>query len=362
MKTLYITYIDMKKEHNSGSSVRPYQMLKALEALSDDVYLLSGSCGNDKRRERCASIRNTEKWLEGNKPDFCYIESSTYPIMLREDRRLIRMLHTLGVPIGYFYRDFYRKFPKLFPRRRGIINQAKEMYLDYLQYKTDKLLNMVDIIYLPSEQSKALFNYKDMRALPPAGENKLPLVNKLNDTVIYVGGISEHYGFKMLIDAFKKLNNGDKVYRLILVCRAAEWQIYGCQYDSLPWLQVEHASGDQLGKLYTAAAAAAVIPKGDNEYNNLAVSVKLFEYMSYGLPVVSSNSEAMNAIIDKCGVGLHVPYDVEKFADGIKQILTDQDAYNRYCANIRKSLLKENLWLHRAQQVASDLCRSEDCE
>ena len=168
-KVLFISYVDMDRQ-DSGSGVRPVKMLSAIKNRGYDVITLSG---NQMLPDRRKQIKEIKEVIIQSCVDWCYIESPVYPIMHKADRDLIRFIHRRKIPIGYFYRDFYRKFPGLFPRRTGLVNRIKDIYLDIQQKWTDTVLHNCDIIYLPSEQAKKLFSYADMRALPPAGENWL---------------------------------------------------------------------------------------------------------------------------------------------------------------------------------------------
>lgn len=354
MKILYITYIDFNAPQTSGSSVRPVKMQKAFLEIGEEVILLSGSMSIKKRKARLKNIKQIRNWIKTINIDYCYIESSTYPIMFHADRALIRHLCRKRIPTAYFYRDMYRRFPQLFPRRSGLLNWFKEKYLNILQWRTDCLLRSVDIVYFPSELAAAQFNYRDMRSLPPAGECRFSFEQELNNILIYVGGISERYGFNVLIDAFKILNSENNSFTLLLVCREEEWMKVQCQHQGLDWLIVEHVSGKELETVY-AAASAAVITKEPNEYNDMAVSVKFFEYMSFGLPIISTTSESTDKIIKHYNIGVTVSYEATELAKAIKMVMSDPVIYNEFRANVRKALLAENLWIHRAQQVRDDL-------
>ena len=43
------------------------------------------------------------------------------------------------------------------------------------------------------------------------------------------------------------------------------------------------------------------------------------------------------------------------FADGIRQILSDEETYKDYVNNVQDSLLNRNLWRNRIQTIVSDL-------
>ena len=132
MRVLYITYVDQSFV-SSGSGVRPAKMFKAFQEEGHEVLLLSGMQTHKKRSKQ---IKGIKKEIRKCKPDLCYIESPTYPIMLHADRSLIKYVCKKGIPTGYFYRDFYRQFPDLFPRRTGIKGRVKELLLDFLQHLT----------------------------------------------------------------------------------------------------------------------------------------------------------------------------------------------------------------------------------
>ena len=146
MLILYITYIDFG-EGVSGSGVRPQKMLRAFEQEGHEVKLLSGGQGNLRtRKKRLEALAETDKWLDSHRPDLCYIESPVQPILWGFDRKLIRKIHKLGIPLGYFYRDYYRKYPDLFPKRKDLAGRCKELWLDILQRRTDRLLRCADIV------------------------------------------------------------------------------------------------------------------------------------------------------------------------------------------------------------------------
>ena len=296
----------------------------------------------------------TLKWLDNNSPKICYIESPTYPILLKEDYLLLKKLHRKKIPTGYFYRDFYRKFPDLFPKRKGFYNSLKEIYLDYMQKKTDRALKNVDIVYFPSNEATSLFEYNDMRMLPPAGENHIDYDKVLNHTCIYVGGISKLYGFEILIESFKILYSRNNDFRLILICRKDEWDNIDDEIKGYCWLEVHHASGDELEQYYRKSSIA-LMPKIKNAYNDLAISVKLYEYMSYGLPVIATSNRATEAVICEGNIGVISKQNPIDFADAIECLANNTGEYYRIKKNVETSLLNYNLWKHRVNTIVNDL-------
>lgn len=337
---------------NSGSSVRPTKMLEAFRSSGYEVLLLSGL---QTRQDRIQRVKKVRTLIESKRPDLCYVESPTHAIFRRCDRHLIREIHQMGIPIAYFYRDFYNKFRDLFPRRKGVIPYLRDLYWDYLVKRTDNVLKYCDIVYLPSEEAKSLFHFTDMRPLPPAGEEGLIQSRIPNHTCIYVGGVMGPYNCSLLLETMNLLYQEDNSYRLILVTREKVWNKYQHPLKYAPWLEVHHVSADRLASLYQRAALGFVIPREDFSYNSFAVSVKLFEYMSYGLPVVALNTAALSNIVANEGIGLVANSSRKEVAAKVKQLLTDQTMYKNVCNNIKVSLLEKNLWKHRVETVVTDL-------
>lgn len=353
MNILFINYIDDSKLE-SGSSVRPVRMLDSFIESGNNIVVLSGN-QNDKYRKLKA--RKIKELISSNGVDICYIESPTSPIINHYDRALLYELKKHHIPTGYFYRDFYRKFPEQFPRRNGIVGRMKEFVLDILQFLTDRAIKNCDVVYFPSIEATELFEYKYMSALPPACQYKFQEKKKLNKVGIYVGGISAPYNITPLLEAYSKLNQDDSEYKLIIVCREKEWRKFESMYKNAHWLQVYHASGEQLVPLYNEASVSFVMPDSTFLYNNFAVSVKTFEYASYGLPVIGVDCKALKSIIEENSFGFSGPDTADFFERSIKQVLSDETNYNQIRTKMLESILSKNLWKHRVNKVISDLSR-----
>lgn len=361
-KVLYIMHGDLD-QLSSGSGVRPAAMYRAFLDRGWEVHLLSGYCGRGEGKQRRAEVRKAEAWMRENRPAFCYIEPSVYPIMYHCDYALIRLLCREEIPTAYFYRDFYRRFPTLFPRRKGFVNKLKETYFDFLQWRTDRVLRNMNIVYFPSEGAFQYFSFRDMRTLPPAGElsgvspgDAFPPEGPR--TAIYAGGVSRSYGTLMLLDAFSILNRDGVRYPLILVCREGEFEKAFPGYEIPPWLELRRASGKELEPLY-ARASLGLLTLEPNEYTQMAVGTKLFQYISYGLPVLSTGTAAMKTLIEENAFGRTAPYDAAAFAAAVKALLDDTEALREYRRQGLESLAERHLWVHRVDRIAADLLEKE---
>ena len=360
MLILYITYIDFGAAA-SGSGVRPQKMYQALLDEGHKVKLLSGKQGGfTSHGQRKRAVAEVSAWLDSHTPDICYIESPYYPILWGFDRRLIRKIHRLGIPIGYFYRDFVRRFPGMLPRPRDFLGRLKDSYMSFMQRLTDKTLECADIVYFPTQEAATLFSYRDMRPLPPGGENYLSQCVPEERRCIYVGGIVLHYSGEMLLKAFQLLNAGEDRYPLTLVCRENEWAQIPDELKIGDWLDVRHVSGEALVPLMSAAGAGLLIGKSTYPYNDYTYSIKLFEYLGYGLPVVYVKNVPTDRFARENGIGIGVEDSPESFAEGVRALFADKEHYADCQSNAQKTFTGSNMWVHRVRQVVQELSEKKE--
>ncbi len=361
-KVLFITYIDFG-DLSSGSKMRPQKMYNAFLEEGHDVKLLSGRqfwFGNPKRKN---SVIEIYEYLQKQTPDICYIESSIETIYKKYDRDLIKKINSMGIPIGYYLRDDHEKLGKEFLiKRKGFKRSVKSKVIAYQKQKEMKMVKKyVDIVYFPTQELADLFHFYNKEVLPPGGEHIKYTDNKdINKIAICVGGISKAYGTDILLEAFEILNKNieDQInqYKLILIGREKELAFVEEKYRNTEWLKIVTASGNELIKYYNEADIG-VIARPNSYYNSLAFSIKIMEYISHNLPIVVTNNLPMKKFVEQNGVGLVTDYGAENFAKGIQTIFSNNEKFVEYKKNIKASLSKDNLWIHRVEKVISDLLK-----
>lgn len=140
---------------------------------------------------------------------------------------------------------------------------------------------------------------------------------------------------------------------LELVCRKPEFDSMEIDANKYSWLHVHHIFGEELSKLYLSCDCA-VIPREFDLYMSIALPVKLLEYISYGFPVVASDINETTKFIKKYDIGLVCECTAQALADSIIKIYSDEKQFKKYHDNAINALMTENLWIHRAQQLAKD--------
>lgn len=344
---MFVTY-DFS-EQTSGSRVRPAMMYQAFKNIGYDVFLISGN--KEKKSEQFKKLKRSK-----DKFELCYIEPSTYPLQPLIDYKVILYLKKLNIPVGIFYRDAYWMFGdnNMYSGLKKIELKIRHI-LDLKFYKRTS-----NIMYFPSNSMAKYFKFSQPKiALPPGALKNNKLVryrgtesNKV--TAIYVGGISKWYGPKLLLDSFQKVNKEGIRVNLILVCRKEEYTNNARLFENYvneKWLCIRHLKGKDLNEAYSQADFS-IIPILKGEYNDFAVPIKLFEYLSYGLPILATNCTEVEEIINNNKLGIVVNDNVTAFAEGLAKI---SQCFYIYNDNVTRFVESNGYWEHRARKVIETL-------
>lgn len=350
--------------HNkSGSQIRPPRMIKAFKNIGYKIDIISGFA--EDRKEKIELIKN--KIDKGIKYDFIYSESSTMPTLLSArknkftlnfniDFYFLKHCKNRKIPIGLFYRDIHWRFDEYKKHVNTFKRYIREFFYfyDLLQYK-----RLVDVLFLPS---KSMFEYipfkfdKKIMGLPPGMiSNNLSKVNnnrtKKRFTIFYVGGIGDIYQMHKL---FEFASKNEKV-QLIVCTRKKEWEKVKNEYINFlnDNIRIIHKSGNELLPYYAKADIASIFLK-PIEYHKFAMPTKLFEYLSYGLPIISSKNTAFGKFIEENNVGWSVNYNKSKLEDIFDTIFKNPNLLQKKKENI-KQIKKDNTWKSRAKNVVKSL-------
>lgn len=345
---LYITFVDLD-EQKSGSSVRPKKIYEAFNRAGLEVKLLEGQ--QNRKYERWKKVFKYFKEIRKKNFDICYIEPPSGPIFNLCDHLLMLYISKIKkVPVGVFYRDAFWKLSEYYSYK-GL--KAK---IIILMHKFDwKLIKYVSkVIYFPSETFANYFDFPNKVILMPGAEKIDDLDNGEDNSFIYVGGLDGLYGSNLLLDSFKMAYEKNNLLKLNLVCREENDIIK--KYKDEEWLNlyVGKSGEEELKKIYNISkySIISLIP---GVYSDLAVPIKLFEYISYEKPIVSTNCLEIEKIIKKYNIGKIAEADIISLSTAILDITSDIDGYNKYKENIRTNVLKEEMWDNRITIILNTL-------
>jgi len=337
-------------------------MLKAFKELGYNVFEVIGT--GKERAEAIKKIKNEIK--AGLKVEFMYAESATYPTLLatgindfvkyfNQDFSFFKYLKKNNIPIGLYYRDIHW----LFPHGKGKHGFFKEKVFNFF-YKFDLTIyeKYVDVLFLPSTRmynhlplKKSIPNY----SLPPGTKIK-NIGKRENDTLnlVYIGGVSNLYKMDKL---FPVLNNCDFV-RCNISTRQKEWEEVKKNFIDYKNYNIFHFSGNELEKLFVVADIGLIFTE-PHKYWDFAMPVKLFEYLSFGLPIIAIKNTAAGEFVEKNNVGWTVDYDEFR----LSQLLQMINGNRKQLLEKKKFVYRvaeENSWNSRVEKVNSILLKDNN--
>lgn len=350
--------LKLKDGYISGSTIRPQKMMMAFRDLGYKVDVIWGT--SSERKAKIKEIRNNID--VGVQYDFLYAENNTAPRLLATDgyrilrhpfvdRNFFAYVRSKNIPMGIFYRDMYWKYPAAMEglswwKRNLIIALQKRELAEYEQ--------LFDVLFLPSMRCLKPLETKfsgEVCSLPPG----MPDVH-LNDkkkheklNVFYVGGIGSQYDLRLFLSVVKEMPEID----FTLCCRRVNWEPVKSEYmhylaDNI---HIIHEQGEEALQPYFQQADVACMFFKPDMYIEMAMPVKLFEYMANLLPIISNEGNAAGDFIQENNIGWTLPFEKESLRECLKNLASDNSSIATKRANIEK-ILPDNTWKARAGKAA----------
>jgi len=323
-----------------GALMRPNKMREAFEQLGYRVRVLTGRRGRERLWQFLRLVVRNERYR------FCYAEMPTWPVGL-VDYPVLLWLALRRIPTGVFCRDAFWQLVDWDSPSARLCKSWRYRFL----YGQNRLLYRLTCRYMffPTQRMAEHFRFRRAAAVPPGCEAGLDVAPEHTNAFIHVGSLSEPRGIPLLLDAFRHVNRDRVAARLTLVCPDPQSPLLA-PYSAEPWLRVLTAHGDALRDAYDGVSVG-LLPWLPNRHNAATLPIKLFEYASFGLPVVSTDCGETARVVRSADLGIVAPATVEGLADGIRRMASEGDLWRRS----RRSVLEfreRNMWEHRARTVA----------
>jgi glycosyltransferase involved in cell wall biosynthesis len=319
--------------------VRTFRMAEALARVAS-LRLITGT-----RSERAPWLETFIRAGGLRDVDGVYLESAT-STMTPWDWQFLRRVRRAGLPLAIFIRDWYQRFPDLYPPRHARDRALAAAYaLTLSAYR-----RLATTLFFPSVGLMDLMPHPDRRLLPPAGTVlEPPGWPRRPGQVVYVGANGPHDGVDTAISAMGRVAESLPDVRLVLVMRRAEWP------RSVPaCCTLVEAEGDALAPwLWTSALA--LIPRRDTAYNRLALPVKLFDYWAHGLPVLTTEGSEAAKLVVTGGMGWAVADTPAAYADALRRLLTSPGLLREMGHRALQAVRTEHNWDRRAEDVLTAL-------
>ena len=102
------------------------------------------------------------------------------------------------------------------------------------------------------------------------------------------------------------------------------------------WMRVERAEGTAIAALLPDVLAT-VIPRPRNAYNDLALPIKLFDYLAYGRPLLVTDCVEQARVVNDASAGIVTSDDVPAMADAIGRVASaSADELDRWSSNAQR--------------------------
>lgn len=334
---------------NSAPTVRAYNMYHALKKkLSID--LVSG--GFNKR-----TLKEIGYLFKNKKTTLLYIEALASPLS-KIDYVFLNNLKRRGARIFPFIRDLYWKFPETLSttdpyRRRWLDNWYKKC-----EKEIDWYLNNASGLFFPSKRMAELIDFPEKHVLRPGGAPSRVSSRELpqDKNVVFIGALSERTGVCTLLESMEYLHNRHPDARCIIMGSGDKSIIE--KWRKRGWVAFRIASYWDMPNIMSDVYIAAIPWSASFVHNNLTIPLKLFDYMSFGRPIVATNCKVMAQFIKKNKIGVITNDDPRSFADGLAKLMDDRNLACKMGMNAIRAIENKHSWEHRAEKLVQIMARS----
>jgi glycosyltransferase involved in cell wall biosynthesis len=325
-----------------GATTRIAEMRDALSNLAQ-LDVISGTRG-DRARALLGYLRAGR--LGGLRG--IYVENATTlpgPV----DLAFLALARRRGIAVATYVRDAQQLFPEYFhadtPKRRA----SRALFLP----ATRALMRCSSVVAFPSRGLAAAVLGSDAAAasavlLPPGSRPRdVPALDPAARTILFVGGMKvPAHGGDILLGGVELARSRGHDVELVCVSRPGE-ELAGPTPD---WYRLERGEGDTIEALLPGVLAT-ITPRRRTPYNDLAVPIKVMEYLGYARPMIVTDATEQAAIVREAGSGVVVPDTAEGIAHGIAAVRSAAPGQLRTWAAAALAASVANSWAVRAARV-----------
>lgn len=246
-----------------------------------------------------------------------YVENAT-TLPGPADLAFLAMARARRIPILTYVRDAQQLFPEYYAANTLKRRLSRALFLPALRV----LMRLSTTVAFPSRGLAAAVLGGRRRAetaqlLPPGARlADAPPVDPRARGLLFVGSLRyEAHGAAILLEAVELARQ--RGYPVDLICVAHEGE--EPPGPAPEWLRVVRAEGAEIDALLPDVLAS-ITPRRKTPYNDLAVPIKVMEYLGYGRPLIVTDTVETAAIVNEAECGVVVPDTAEGLAGGIATI------------------------------------------
>lgn len=331
----------------SGPAVRITHLRDEMAKLVE-LDVIAGYRGSRRLQLARYAFHGRLRGLEG-----IYVESSTF-LPAEADVAFLGLARALGVPVLTYVRDAYQLFPEYYSAdtpRRWV---SKHAFLPAVH----ALGAVSSTLAFPTVGlATAVVGDASRAAILPPGSPapvdapRRPAANQL----LFVGDARwPAQGADRLVEAVGRARDQGAEVELTVVSRPGE------EPGAPPseWYHLRRAEGREIHQLLPTVLAT-VIPRPRTPYNDLALPIKLYEYLAYGRPVIVTDCVEQARVVREAKCGLVVGDGVAELADAIVRLRgTPSATLDRWSRNALAAARGAS-WSRRAGRIVQILLDGE---
>jgi glycosyltransferase involved in cell wall biosynthesis len=278
--------------------------------------------------------------------DGVYVESSTF-LPAELDVAFLGLVRSLGIPVLSYVRDAYQLYddyarPATLRARIGRwafrpAIRALESVSSLLAFPTRGL-------------ARAVIGDRPFALLPPGSPAPVDVPRRPGaDQLLFVGDARlPAHGADRLVAGVRLARERGAAVSLTIVARPGQEP----PEPHPEWMRLVRAEGDEIVDLLPDVLAT-VIPRPRGAYNDLALPIKLLDYLAYGRPLLVTDCTEQAAVVREADAGIVTGDRVEDLAEGIGRIESAlPEELDRWSANARAAARSAS-WADRASSIVT---------
>ena len=182
-----------------------------------------------------------------------------------------------------------------------------------------------------------------------AFETNQTVLNRFKDTfnLLFVGWFVGNRGLEHVVDAMNELRDYEDIH-LILVGDGALKPVLDKKVDEYNLHKTVHLEGwqpQEMVKSYLLAGDVGLIPSIRSPQTDNGSPNKLYQYMYYGLPIITSNCPAKQKIVENEQIGLvYESENVKKFIESVLTLYKNRNLVSELGKNGKKAQKEKYSW------------------
>lgn len=278
--------------------------------------------------------------------DGIYVESSSF-LPAETDVAFLALARALGIGVLTYVRDAYQLFPHDYPRMSLRGHAGAAAFRPALR----ALRSVSSRMAVPTRGLARAALGHDAEAtvlLPPGAPAPVSVPRSPGASrLLFVGDarLAAH-GADRMVEAVGLARERGVHVELTVVCRPGQEP----PASHPDWLRIERAEGPAIHALLPDVLAT-VIPRPRTAYNDLALPVKLFEYLAFGRPLLVTDCVEQAAVVREAGAGLVVGDSVDDLAAGIARLASAPSSELDAWSMAAHRAAEANRWRLRAERI-----------